>query len=323
MSRIALHSLVVGLVLFSAGAAAQDWPSKPVRVIVPWPAGGSADILGRVIADRMSNVLRRSFFVENRPGASGTIGSALVATAEPDGYNFVISGIPSHVVAPATNANVGFDPVKDFTHIAYLGGSPLLVVVHASLGAKTLKDLVTLAKDGRDPLGYVSAGVGSLGNLAMEYLARKEQAKFQHIPYKGGSQAISDLVGGHVKIGSLSVTTSEPHIKSGVLIPLAISSKKRIAQYPDLPTFQELGYDELTTTTWWSFSGPAKLPAAIIERLNGEITAALETPDIRKRLDVETIETEKMSPAEFSRFLESEIKKWAPVAKEAMKGAER
>jgi tripartite-type tricarboxylate transporter receptor subunit TctC len=307
-------------IALTGGVQAQDWPNKPVRVIVPWPAGGSADLLGRVVADRLSQSIGRSFYVENRAGASGTIGSAMVANASPDGYNFVISGIPSHVVAPAITPNVTFDPVKDFTHIAYLGGSPLLVVVHSSLGIKSFKELMTMVKGDVLPQGYVSAGVGSLGNLAVEYLVIKEHVKLQHIPYKGGSQAVADLVAGHVKIGSLTVTTSVPHIRSGTLIPLAISSKKRVPEFPDVPTFDELGYKELTTTTWWSFSGPAKLPNDIVHRLNHDIVAALDSSEVRKRLDAEVIETEPMSPAEFTRFVEREITKWQPIARAASKG---
>jgi tripartite-type tricarboxylate transporter receptor subunit TctC len=163
--------------------------------------------------------------------------------------------------------------------------------------------------------------VGSLGNLAVEYLVIKEGVKLQHIPYKGRSQAVADLIAGHVKIGSLTVTTSVPHIRSGTLIPLAISSKKRVSEFPDVPTFDELGYKELTTTTWWSFSGPAKLPDVMVQRLNREIIAALDTPQVRKRLDAEVIETEAMTPAEFTRFVQSEITKWQPIARDATKAS--
>src|SRR5262245_48323761 len=329
-ARPALHSrwlsaalaVVCALVAMAeqphAQAVAPLSPSKPVRIVVPWPPGGSADLIGRMLAEHLSNAFAQSVLVENRPGASGMVGSAAVAHADPDGATFVISGIPSHVIAPATSANAPFDPVKDFTHIAYIGGAPIVITAHASLAVTSLPQLVALTRDRGQAIGYVSPGVGSLGQMVGEHLARKDGIRLEHIPYKGGVQAVTDLVAGHVKIGAMTLTTSSPHVRAGTLVALAVSSGARLAQYPDLPTLKELGYDELVTTTWWSFSGPAKLPADLVQRLNAEVNKAIDSAEARRRLEQEAIVSEKMSPAQFTRFVESEIAKWGPLARAAI-----
>jgi tripartite-type tricarboxylate transporter receptor subunit TctC len=296
----------------------QAWPGKPMRIVVPWPPGGSADMIGRLLAEHLGNAFAQSVMVENRPGASGMVGSAAVAHSDPDGTTFVISGIPSHVVAPATSANAPFDPMKDFTHIAYVGGAPIVITAHASLGVKSLAELVALARRSGKALGYVSPGVGSLGHMVGEYLARKDEIRLDHIPYKGGVQAVTDLIAGHVKVGAMTWTTTRPHIRTGTLSALAVSSARRFHDDTDLPTLQELGYGELVTTTWWSFSGPAKLPPDMVQRLNQEINKALDAPDVRRKLEQEAIVTEKMSPAQFTRFVETEIGRWGPLAKAAI-----
>jgi tripartite-type tricarboxylate transporter receptor subunit TctC len=302
----------------AAQPAPEGWSNKPVRIVVPWPPGGSADLIGRMLAEHLGNAFAQSFVVENRPGASGMVGSAAVAHADPDDTTFVVSGIPSHVVAPAASANAPFDPVKDFTHIPYIGGSPIAIVAHVSLGVTTLPQLVALARGSGKPIGYVSPGVGSLGHMVGEYLARKDDIRLEHVPYKGGVQAVTDLIAGHVKVGAMIWTTTGAHIRAGMLAALAVSARERLPQFPDVPTLQELGYDELVTTTWWSFSGPAKLPGELVQRLNQEINKALDSPQVRRRLEQEAIITEKMSPAQFTRFVETEIAKWGPLARAAI-----
>ena len=311
-------AVLAALWLSPVAATAQDWPARPVRIVAPFAAGGSADTLGRIVAERLSDSLKQNFFVENRGGAGGLIGSAQVANAEADGYMFVISGIASHVIAPATNPNAGFDPIKSFTHIAYLGGPPIVLIAHPSLGVRSLKDLVAKAKTSSDARGYVSPGAGTLGNLVAEYWGRKENINVEHIPYKGAAQAVTDLIAGHVKVGSMTWTTAHAQISAKKVITLAVSSARRIPEFPDVPTFKELGYDDLVATTWFSFSGPAELPKDIVQRLNQEIIKALDTPEVRRKLDQEAIETEKMSPEAFTRFVESEIGRWGPIAKQVV-----
>jgi tripartite-type tricarboxylate transporter receptor subunit TctC len=315
----AVTATIYALSVALGGAAlAQSWPSKPVRIVVPWPAGGSADMIARIAAEHLTQAFAQSVVVENRPGASGMVGSAAVAHAEPDGTTFVVSGIPSHVIAPATSANPGFDPLKDFTHIAYVGGSPIVVTAHASLGVNSFAELLALARRNPAAIGYVSPGVGSLGHLVGEYLARKDGVRLEHVPYKGGVQAVTDLVAGHVKVGAMTWTTTAPHIRAGTLTALGVSSGKRLAQNPDLPTLKELGYNDLVTTTWWAFSGPAKLPPDVVERLNREINTVFARAEVRAKLARDAIETEAMSPEQFTRFVTDEIGKWGPLAKAAI-----
>jgi len=299
----------------STAVQAADWPTKPVRIVAPFAPGGSADTLGRLVAEQLSSTLGQQFFVENKPGAGGVVGSAMVATAVPDGYTFVVSGIASHVIAPATNTNAGFDPIKDFTHVAYFGGPPIVFIAHPSLGVKSLKEVLALAKAAKESMGYVSPGAGTLGNLVAEYFARKEGLKFDHIPYKGAAQAVTDLIGGHVKLGSMTWTTAHAHIRAGTVVPLAVSSSKRLADFPDVPTFKELGYDDLVAVTWFSLSAPANMPVDIVQKMNEETIKALDTAEARRRLEQESMETERMSPDEFTKFVESENKKWGPIAK--------
>ena len=319
------ENLLVGAAIFGAltvcsiPVSAQDWPTRPVRIVAPFAAGGSADTLGRIVAERLSESLRQNFFVENRGGAGGLIGAAQVANAEPDGYTFVISGIASHVIAPVTNPNPGFDPINGLTHIAYIGGPPVVAIMHPSLGVRSLKDFIATAKRSKDARDYVSPGPGTLGNLVAEYWARKENIKLEHIPYKGAAQAITDLIAGHVKVGSMTWTTAHAQIRAKTVVPLAVSSAQRIPDFPDVPTFKELGYGDLIATTWFAFSGPADLPKDIVRKLNQEIVKALDTPEVRKKLDQEAIETDKMSPEAFTRFVETEIGRWGPIAKQVVK----
>lgn len=318
MQRLAALALALAAVVVGGAAHAQGWPSKPVRIIVPVAPGGGADTVGRLLAEYLGRDLNQNFYVENRVGASGMVGSAMVAHAPPDGYNFVISGMPSHAVAPAVAAKPEFDPVKDFTHIAYVGGAPVIMVAHPSLGVKSVKELLALARSRTDPIDYGSPGAGSLGNLTAEYFARKANIALEQIPYKGGSQAVADLIGGHVKLGLMSLTPVAPHIQAGALIPLAVTSARRLAALPDVPTFKELGYDDLVAIAWWSFSGPAHLPDQITQTLHDLIAKALTASGARARLQREGMLLEAMSQPEVARFVASEVAKWGPIARQAL-----
>ena len=297
-------------------AGATEWPAKPVKIVVAYAAGGANDLLARVFAERLSEAFGQQFLVENRTGGGGLIGTEAVARSEPDGYTLIASGLPSHVLAPAMNAkNAGFDPVRDFTHIAYFGGPPNVFVVHASSPVKTFPELLSLMRNQRGGVEYVSPSIGSVGNMVAEYVAAKEKIKLVHVVYRGGGAAILDLVAGHVKVGSMTLATTLPHIRSGILRPLAVSSERRVPELPEVPTLVELGYPELTVTTWYGLSGPAGLPKDIVERLNREVNKAMDDPKVRERLAQETVQTKKMSPQEFSAFMKSEVEKWVPTVR--------
>jgi tripartite-type tricarboxylate transporter receptor subunit TctC len=305
-------------VLTRAGAAAADWPIRPVRVIVPFAAGGAADTLGRLFADALSLAFGKQFVVENRTGGGGLIGAEAVARAAPDGYTLIVSGIPIQVLGPAMNRNVGYDPMRDFTHIAYLGGTPNVLVAHPSLNVTTYQEFLTLARSRPDGLDYVSAGLGTMGNWVAEYLAAAEQIKLTHVAYKGGAAAVLDLLAGRVKLGMLSWSTIAEHIRSGGLTPLAVTTARPVPYLPDLPTLRELGHRDFVATTWFSLSGPAGLPPEIVEKINREAVAAIDLPQLQRQIAQDAIEVRRMSAAEVTRFSQSEIDRWSPLIRRIM-----
>jgi len=300
---------------FAGSLRAETWPARPIKLVVPFSAGGSADTLGRVFARVLSEALNQQVYVENRPGAGGVTASAQVARAEPDGYTLLVSGVASHAIAPALNANVGYDPVRDFTHIAYLGGPAIVWVVHPSLHVRTLAELLELIRKSPTPVSYGSPGSGTQGHLIVAYLAQKLALPMQHVPYKGAGPAMFDIVAGHVKIGSVTWTTALSHIQSGAVVPIAVTAEHRLPDYPDVPTFKELGYPELVATTWFSISGPQGLPREIVDRLNRGFVSALDHPEVRDLLRQEGIGVIPMDADAFARFVETEVARWAPIVK--------
>jgi tripartite-type tricarboxylate transporter receptor subunit TctC len=299
----------------TTSASAQGWPSRPVKIVVPFAPGGTADMFGRIAAEQLSKAFNQQFIVENRGGAGGLLGSAAVATAEPDGYTLLVSGIPTLVVAPAASANPPYDPMRDFTHIAYLGGVPLVVIAHPSLGVSSYTDMVALAKRTEKGLGYVSPGAGTHAHLFGDYLARKEGIKLNHVPYRGANPAMMDLLAGHVPLGTMSWSASIEQIRAGKVRALAVSSVARLPEYPSVPTFKELGYEDLVAATWFSLSGPANLPRDIVERLNRAIVSSLQTPEVQKWLAQEVVEVRLLTPEQFKSFVEAEIARWRPIIK--------
>jgi tripartite-type tricarboxylate transporter receptor subunit TctC len=311
-----MRSIAFALVAILLGAdavAAADWPSRPVRIVAPATPGGAADTFARTLADNLPDLVGGKFFVENRAGAGGLIGAQVTAAAEPDGHTFMTSSVAYHAIAPAASPNPGFHPMRDFTHVAYIGGPPNVFVVHPGLGVRSLKELVELSR--RSPIDYVSPGVGTLGHLTAERFAEIAGAKLQHIPHKGASQAMIDLIAGTVKLGTMTWTSALGQIRAGKVIPIAITSRARVAEYPDLATFKEQGYPDLVATTWFGLSGPAGVPKEIVQKLNAAAVKVMALPEVRKRLERDAIETRPMTADEFTAFMASEIEKWSPLAK--------
>jgi tripartite-type tricarboxylate transporter receptor subunit TctC len=302
-------------VVMANAAFGQAWPSKPVRIVAPFAPGGSADTLGRIVAQKLTESLKENFVVENRPGAGGVIGSEAVAKAAPDGYTLLVSGVASHAVAPALPRGTPYDPVKDFTHIALFGGPPAVLVVNPGLPAKDLKEFIALLKKEPGKYSYGSPGNGTHGQLVAELFKQLAGVDMQHVPYKGASGAITDLIAGHIPVASTTLSTAAGQIHGGKARALAISTANRLPDYPNVPTYAEMGYKDLVATIWFSLSGPAGLPAEIVEKLNAEVRKALESPDAQKRLRPEGIEPGRMSAAEFASFVAAEVKRWAPVVK--------
>ena len=303
------------LALFAIAANAQTWPARTVRVIAPFAAGGTADLLGRITAGKLSESMGQSFIVENRPGAGGVLGSELVARSAPDGYTLLVSGVASHAVAPALSPKFPFDPVKDFAHIALFGGPPSVLAIHPSLPVRDLKSFIAFAKSKPRELTYGSPGNGTQGHLIAELFRRAAGIDIQHIPYKGASGAVVDVMAGHTHAISTTLTTASTQIRAGRLRALAISSAARLPEYPDVPTYREAGYPDLVATIWFSLSGPAALPADIVNRLNSEVRRVLQWPDVRARLRPEGIEPGNLDPKAFTEFVAAEVKRWAPVVK--------
>jgi tripartite-type tricarboxylate transporter receptor subunit TctC len=315
-------TFVFAVILVSTSALAGEWPTKPVRIVVPFAPGGAADTLGRLYADALSAAFGKPFYVENRLGGGGLIATEAVARADPDGLTLMVSGIPTHVLGPAMNKTAGFDAVRDFTHIAYFGGTPNVLVAHPTLGAKTYQDFLALARDA-DGIEYVSAGFGTMGNWVAEYLAAKERIKLIHVAYKGGAQAMLDLLAGHVKVGMLTWSSVAEHVRAGRLVALAATSARRLTYAPDLPTLKELGHEDFVATAWYSLSGPAGLAPDVVASVNREAIKAMDRPQVRRQIEQDAIESKAMSPAELTDFLRSEIDRWTPMIRDMLSAKER
>jgi tripartite-type tricarboxylate transporter receptor subunit TctC len=305
------------LLLVPALASAQDWPTRPVRIVSPFAAGGTADILARMVADHLSSVFKQQFFVENRTGAGGAIGVQGVATSPPDGYNLVITNISMLVTIPVMNPKLAYHPTRDLTNIAYVAGAPVVVAVNGAGGIKSLDQLIALGKKQGKPLSYSSSGIGTNGHLLGESLGKLAKIDVVHIPYKGAAIGITDLIAGHINFGLPVLGSIASHLRGGALVPLAHSAGQRVPDYPDIPTLKELGYPDLTTTTWFSLSGPAGMPRPLAERLNREVNEMVKKPDIRERIQRDGMITESMSIAEFDKFIASETARWKPVIEAA------
>jgi len=301
--------------LFVFACQAQAWPEKPVRIIVPFGPGGSADTLGRLVAQKLSEHLKASFVVENRGGAGGALGSELAAKAAPDGYTLVVSGIASHVIAPLLPQGTPYDPVRDFTHIALFGGPPAVLAVNPSMEAKDLREFVALAKARPGALSYGSPGNGTQGQLVAELFKQRAGIQMVHVPYKGAAGAVTDLMAGHIQVVSTTLTTAATQIRAGRARGLAVSAPRRLPDFPEIPTYAEMGYPDLVATVWFSLSGPAKMPGDVVGLLNAEVNRALELPEVRERLKLEGIEPSPLGAREFNAFVAEELKRWAPVVK--------
>lgn len=308
-----LAALIAAVLLTSLPARAEEWPARPVRIVNTFAAGGAADILARLVADHLSNVFHQQFFVETRAGAGGIIGVQSVVNTPPDGYNFVITNVSLLSLDPTSKPNLGFDPRHDLTNIAFIAGSPVVLSVSAASGMKTLADFLARAKAADKPLTYSSSGVGSMGQLVAELFASKAGVKFELIPYKGASQGLADLAGGHIAFSSQTVSSTAAMLKAGTLIGLAETGKARMADFPAIPTFAELGYADVASSVWFSLSGPAGLPADIVAKVNRAIVAGMTAPAAQERLRQLGVLPDGMSVDEFNDFVAAETARWKPV----------
>jgi tripartite-type tricarboxylate transporter receptor subunit TctC len=305
------------LCAFAVQAWAQSYPSKPVRVIVPYPPGGGNDTLGRLFAAKLGERTGQPFVVENRPGAGTMIGTEVAAKSAPDGYTILLSSIATHALSPNLYARVPYDPIKDFAPISLLGIAPTVLVVNSDLPAKNLQELIALAKSKPGQLAYASGGNGTPPHINAEVFKSVAGVDLLHVAYKGGGPALTDLIAGRVHVMLDTAASAMPHVRGGKLLALSLSAPKRSAEYPDLPTFAEAGLPQYDTNAWYSMHAPAGTPNDIVRRLNTELVAILKDPDILARFKQLSTEPIGNSPEEFAAFVKGELEKYARIIKAA------
>jgi len=309
--------LLAAAALHTGIAAAQTYPAKPIRLMVPFPPGGSTDIVARIVAQKLSAQLGQPVVVENRGGAGGTIGTAVVAKAAPDGYSLLVGTTSTHVVAPSVYAKLEYDPVKDFAPVSLMAVTPYLLVVNPAVQAKSVKELVDLMRAQPGRLNYASAGIGSTTHLAMEMLKSASGTFALHIPYSGNGPAGAAVIAGQVEILFGSLPAVLPHAKSGRVRALAVGTLKRSPSLPEVPTVAESGYPGFDASLWLAIMAPAGTPAAVIERLNKEVVAAVSAPDTRELLDKNGAEVLTSTPAELAAMIREGVAKYAKIVKMA------
>nr|WP_236844370.1 MULTISPECIES: tripartite tricarboxylate transporter substrate binding protein [unclassified Bordetella] len=302
--------------LGTGAAFAQDWPNKPVRLVVPFPAGGSTDAVGRLLAAELAKDLGQNVIVENKGGANGNIGSDAVAKSEGDGYTLLLSGVGSNAINYSIYKSMPYSD-KDFKHVSLLARGPNVLVANPEFPAKTFKEFIELAKAEPGKYTHASSGSGSSGHLAMEMLKQAAGIDLMHVPYKGGAAAITDTIGGRVSVLFLNQDNLLPQVQSGKLRALAVASEKRNPAYPDTPTIAESGYPGFAAESWFGLSAPAGTPDAVVDRLNKATVKALSNPELRNKLESVGFVIVASNPQEFSTFVSNEIDKWGKAAKES------
>ena len=301
--------------LFCVSSTAQTFPSKPLRIVVPFSPGGVADSSARVISDKLGARLGQSVLVENRPGASGNIGTQQVAASPPDGYTLLLGFDGTMVVNPHVYAKLPFDTLRDFAPVTKLGDATLILVAHPSVPAKDLREFLQIAK--KQNFSYGSAGTGSTPHLAGELLAQRTGIGLTHVPYKGGGQAMGDVVGGQIPLVFTAIATAQQFVKAGKLKGLGISSARRSSSLPEVPTFVESGLDGFVVDSWVGILAPAKTPQPIVARLQKEIAAVLAEPETRERYATLGIEPAGNSPEQFTEQIRADLARWEKVVRQA------
>jgi tripartite-type tricarboxylate transporter receptor subunit TctC len=316
--RQALIAAAATLATRAAPAGAQDaWPNKPIRLIVPFAPGGVTDTSGRVIAEFLGRRLGQQVVVDNKPGASGNIGAGMAATAAPDGYTLVLAFDGTMVINPHVFAKVPFDTLKDFAPIGKIGDAVLILVAHPGVAAKNVQELVALSKAQAGGLSYGTSGIGGTPHIAGELLRQRTGAVLEHVPYKGGGQALTDALGGNIPLVYTAIAGAHGHVKSGKLKAIAVSSAQRSPALPDVPTFVESGVPDFVVNSWVGVLAPARTPAAVVARLNAELNAVLADPAAREKLATLGIEPAPGTPEQFADEMRRDLARYAPVVKAA------
>ncbi len=307
---------VVGMATLGTLAIAQNYPTRPVRLLVPFAPGGGTDLVARVVANKMGESLGTTVVVDNRPGANANIGNELAARALPDGYTLIMTS-SALTINPNLYRKLPYDPVKDFEPISLATNVPYILAAHPSLGANTFQDFISIARAKKIPISYGSAGTGNATHLGMELLKIVTKIDIVHVPYKGTGLALTDLLGNHIQVYWATMPPTLPHVRAGRLKGLAVGSLKRAKAIPELATVAELGYPGFEAGSWFGMLAPAGTPRPIIARLNQEVNKALAAPELNERLSAEGAEPASNTPEEFAAFIKAEIVKWGKVTKAA------
>jgi tripartite-type tricarboxylate transporter receptor subunit TctC len=319
LAMLAAATLAAVAVASAGPARAQEWPAKPVRIVVPFPAGGSTDRMTRLVAEDLTNVFKQQFVVENRPGAGGALGAAQVARADADGYTLMAGGFGPHILGPASGVKADYDPINDFTHVVMMGGETYIFAAHSALGVKSLSDVVRLAKD--KPINFGSPGTGTLGQLMVDQFRLKVGAnRINHVPYRGGAPLQTDFIGNHVSLATLPIAPMLPHIATGTITALAVSSTERNPALPNVPTLKEAGYPEIGGAIWFWLAGPKNLPQPIVTRVNREVRRYLATAPVKQIFVRDALMSMDTDSAALNRFIADEIKRWSAIYRQLEPG---
>ena len=316
MPTLRLAALCAALLL-PFGAGAQTYPSKPVRLLVPFAAGGTTDVIARLMGQKLSEALGQQFLIDNRPGANGNLGTEMAVKSPADGYTLVMSYDGTIAINPSMYKKLPFDPQKDLAPIASVAQVPLLMVVHPGVAAKNVAEFIALAKASPGRINYSSAGHGSTGHLTGELLKARAGIDIVHVNYKGGGQAVQDLLGGQIQMLMTGLATVEGHLKGGKLRALAFTSSKRVPGAPDVPTLAESGYPGLEVASWYGILAPAGTPQDIVRKLNAEINRIVQSAEVRERLTVLGTEPTGGTPEQFAETIKADTARWAKVVSDA------
>jgi tripartite-type tricarboxylate transporter receptor subunit TctC len=326
MIRAVMAGLIAGLALLfapSAGRSQQDWPNRPVQIIVPFAAGGSGDVLARVVAQHLTGALKQQFVVENRPGGGGILGTRQFLAQPADGYTIGMSSLSTMSLVPVINTNAGYDPDRDFAHIAYIGGSPVVLAANPQTGVGTLAQFVSYANTPGKSFTFASSGVGSDGQLWGELIASSTKVKAEHVPYKATAQALSDLVAGHVLFSTFTLSSTSAFLQAKSLNGIAVTAAERMSDFPDVPTFKELGKPDLVGTTWFALSGPLGLSTEIVNKINQTVRMAVAMAEVQARFRRDGIIAQAMNAQEFASFVAAENVRWkALIERVGLAGAQ-
>jgi len=318
--RQLLAAAGAGLLAAPLGALAQRYPTRPIRVVVPYPAGGPTDVLGRIVATRLGERLGQPVVIDNKPGASGMIGADIVAKAPPDGYTLLVNA-SIHVINPSLYAKPPYDAIADFATVSNLADVALVLAVHPKLPVRSVQELVAYAKSAKTPLAFASAGNGSAQHLSGEAFKIAAGVDMLHVPYRGSAPALTDLIGGQVQLMFDSMPSSMPHVKAGTIRPLAVTTAKRVSSLPDVPTIAESGFPGFSISTWYGVWAPAQTPPDVVRQISREIAAIVRQPDVRAQFAGLGAEPVGNTPDEFAAFAQSELVKWRDIVKRS--GAKR